>query len=124
MVRSSGFCGTRRPFFRATFLVWAWLVWLGPSPLSRAASDAAGEIVVTLRITANASASIGTSISDDCKLQFEGRAVFRPDPDTGHYGDAVEESYSMSASGGGHILTIESWTYDGRKPGPGTISLS
>lgn len=87
-------------------------------------TDTSGEIVVTLNITASGKGGIGTGISDECKIAFNGRAVFRPDPTTGRYGDAAEENYTVSASGAGHILDIENWSYHERQPGPGAISLS
>ncbi|MCC7375571.1 MAG: hypothetical protein IT581_13020 [Verrucomicrobiales bacterium] len=89
---------------------------------ARAASGP-GDIVVTLKITGNGKAAIGTGISDECKFEFNGRAVFPLDPATGRYGDATDEQYSMTASGSGHILDVETWTYHERQPGPGTISL-
>ncbi len=102
-------------------LIWSF-AWVISFPAR--AADSAGEIVVTLTINASGQGAIGTGISDECKIEFNGRAVFRPDPTTGRYGNAAEESYSVSASGGGHILDIENWTYHERQPGPGTISLT
>ncbi|MBL9138358.1 MAG: hypothetical protein JNK85_20985 [Verrucomicrobiales bacterium] len=93
-----------------------------PSPVH--AADASGEIVVTVKITAKGKGAIGTGISDECEFEFNGRAVFRPDPATGRYGDAADEQYTVTASGSGHILDIENWSYHERQPGPGTISLS
>jgi hypothetical protein len=119
-----GVVGSRRPgvwLFIALTLAWGFGTVF--SNCARAA-DASGEIVVTVKISANGKGAIGTGVSDECKIEFNGRAVFRPDPDTGHYGDAADEQYTVSASGGGHILDIENWTYDERQPGPGTISLS
>lgn len=121
-----GAVGTRGPSRRwitAWLFLWSWSFgWIGF--LSARAAEAGGEIVVTLNITASGKGAIGTGIGDECQCAFNGRAVFRPDPTTGHYGKATEESYSMTASGGGHILDIENWTYHERQPGAGTISLS
>lgn len=91
---------------------------------TRPAVGAAGDIVVTLDITASGNAAIGTGISDACELQFHGSAVFPLDPKTGRYGDATQEQYTMIASGNGHVLDIESWTYSPRQPGAGTLSLN
>ncbi len=89
-------------------------------------SQAAGadELVVTVDVSATGEASISTAMSDKCEVHLTGRAVFRPDPATGRYKEASEEQYTLTASGGGHILDIESWTYSERSVPKGTISVN
>ncbi len=84
----------------------------------------ADELVVTVDVSGTGEGNVSTAISDKCEVHLTGRAVFRPDPATGHYKEAAEEQYTLTASGGGHILDIESWTYSERSVPKGTVSVN
>jgi hypothetical protein len=110
------------PFTRSWPAATLALVWLlTPVPLRGANPD---ELELTLEVTANGAGNIAHAIEDQCEMQFTARLVFAPDPKTGRYGDPVQETYTMTASGSGHVLDIESWTYSAVQPTPGTVSLN
>ncbi|MBE7503712.1 MAG: hypothetical protein HS113_26165 [Verrucomicrobiales bacterium] len=98
------------------------LVWLLTPILLRGANP--DELELTLEVTAHGAANIANAIEDQCEMHFTARLVFAPDPKTGRYGDPVQETYTMTASGSGHVLDIESWTYSALQPTPGTVSLN
>lgn len=91
----------------------------GPWP-----ATASGEMELTLTVTAKGRADIAGVLEDGCALRFTARLVFVPDLVTGRYDKPAVEQYTFSASGNGHIMDIESWTYSGRQPPPGTVSLN
>ncbi len=80
------------------------------------------ELVLTVTASANGTASIEDVYTDRCSISFTARVVYRPDPKTGRY-DVAEETYTLTAGGGGQVKMVGSFDYLARQPGPGTVSL-
>lgn len=85
---------------------------------------AAGDMVLRVTVTGKGTASLPPVMSDQCEGTFSAELLYRPDPVTGRYGGPVKETYTMSASGSGNVMDIESWTYAERQPQAGSASLS
>ncbi len=82
------------------------------------------EIILTVNVNASGKAAVGSVLSDQCEAHLTGRLVFKPDPVSGRYGEPSQETYTFTASGGGHVLDIETWSYEAVSPSPGTVSLN